>query len=122
MPRRAAWVRAAAARTLALSGVGVRPTARLLPSAGQHSDRLHSEAAVAHRCGAAPSEVSSGKTHRHRLGRGGDRQANRALHRSVVVRLRWGERTRASLRRRCSQGLSTKEARRCRKRSGAREV
>jgi transposase len=117
-----ALVRTAAPRTLALSGVGVQLTAQLLVSAGQNIDRLRSEAAFAHLCAAGPIEVSSGKTHRHRLDRGGDRQANRALHMIVVVRLRYCPRTRAYLARRTAQGLSKKDVMRCLKRYVAREV
>jgi hypothetical protein len=55
-------------------------------------------------CGASPIEASSGKTVRHRLNRGGNRQANTALYRIVVVRLRWHQPTRASMARRTKQG------------------
>jgi transposase len=67
-------------------------------------------------CGAAPIEASSGKTRRHRLNRGGDRQANAALHRIVVARLRHDRRTQDYVARRLSQGKSRKEAIRCLKR------
>jgi len=109
-------VTAAAPGTLALPGVGVHLAAQLGISAGQNIDRLRSEAAFAHRCAAAPLEVSSGKTHRHRLDRGGDRQANRALYMIVVVRLRYCARTRAYLERRTREGLSKKDVMRCLKR------
>jgi hypothetical protein len=53
----------------------------LLIAAGDHPARLRSEAAWAHLCAAAPIPASSGKTqNRHRLNRGGDRQANCALY------------------------------------------
>jgi transposase len=76
------------------------------------------------RCCAGPSpiEASSGKTVRHRLNRAGDRQANTALYRIVVVRLRWHEPTRKYMARRTAQGLSKKEIIRCLKRYMAREV
>jgi Transposase IS116/IS110/IS902 family len=64
-------------------------------------------------CGASPTEASLGKTRRHRLNRGGDRQANTALHRIVVARLRHDRRTQDYLARRLSQGKSRKEAIRC---------
>jgi hypothetical protein len=63
-----------------------------------------------------------GKTHRHRLHRGGDRDANRALHLAVVVRMRWYPRTRAYAEQRSKQGRSTPEIMRCVKRYLAREV
>jgi transposase len=60
-------------------------------------------------CGAAPIPASSGKTNRHRLNRGGDRQANKALYRVAICRLRWDPRTRAYMQRRTKDGLSKKE-------------
>ena len=73
-------------------------------------------------CGASPIPASSGKTVRHRLNRGGNRQANTALYRIVVVRLRWHQPTRAYLARRTKEGLSKREIIRCLKRYIAREV
>jgi len=64
-------------------------------------------------CGASPIQASSGKTVRHRLNRGGNRQANTALYRIVVVRLCWHQPTRDYLARRTTQGLSKKEIIRC---------
>ena len=68
-------------------GVGYDVAAKLLVAAGDNPDRLHSEAAFAHLCGVAPLEASSGKTRRHRLNRGGNRQANSALYRVVITRM-----------------------------------
>jgi transposase len=62
---------------------------QLLITAGQNTERLHSEGAFAMLCGVAPIPASSGKTNRHRLNRGGDRQANAALYRVVLSRMRW---------------------------------
>ena len=73
-------------------------------------------------CGASPVQASSGKTVRHRLNRGGNRQANTALSRIVVVRRRWHEPTRDYLARRTREGLSKREIIRCLKRYVAREV
>ena len=73
-------------------------------------------------CGAAPLPASSGRTQRHRLNRGGDRQANAALYRIVLCRLRWDPRTRAYAERRTTEGMSKKEIIRCLKRYVAREV
>jgi len=115
-------VRAAAPATLALAGIGVDHAGQLLVSAGQNPERLRSEAAFARLCGAAPIPASSGQTSRHRLSRGGDRQANRALHMAVVVRLRRCPRTRAYVERRTAEGLSKPEIMRCLKRYLAREV
>jgi transposase len=66
---------------LKLYGVGTGTAAMLLIAAGDHPGRLRSEAAWAHLCAAAPIPASSGKVTRHRLNRGGDRQANHALDR-----------------------------------------
>jgi transposase len=73
-------------------------------------------------CGAAPIPASSGPTQRHRLHRGGDRDANCALHLAVVVRMRYCPRPRASVERRTKEGLSKPEIIRCVKRYLAREV
>ena len=103
-------------------GVGPDTAAALLIAAGSNSDRLHSEAAFASLCGVSPISASSGKTNRHRLNRGGDRQANAALYRVVVVRLCHDLRTQAYLRRRTAEGMSKIEVIRCLKRYVAREV
>jgi transposase len=108
--------------TFALLGIGVDHAGQLLVSAGQNPERLRSEAAFARLCGAAPIPASSGRTSRHRLSRGGDRQANRALHMAVVVRLRRCPRTKAYVERRTAEGLSKPEIMRCLKRYLAREV
>jgi transposase len=64
-------------------------------------------------CGASPIPASSGKTVRHRLNRGGYRQANAALHRIVVVRLRYHQPTRDYMTTRLGQGKTKKEVIRC---------
>ena len=107
---------------LALPGVGIDVAGQLLVTAGDNPDRLHSEAAFAHLCGVAPIPASSGRTHRHRLNRGGDRAANTALHTIALSRLRWDPRTRAYLARRRHEGLTHPEAMRCLKRYIAREI
>jgi len=107
---------------LALNGVGADVAGQLLVTAGQNPERLHSEAAFAMLCGVAPLPASSGKTHRHRLNRGGDRQANAALYRIVLCRLRWDQQTKDYLDRRTKQGLSKPEVIRCLKRFIAREI
>ena len=86
-------------------GIGPDTAATLLIAAGSNPDRLHSEAAFASLCGVNPIPASSGKTNRHRLNRGGHRHANAALHRIVVVRLRYEERTQAYMRRRITEGM-----------------
>ena len=103
-------------------GVGPDTAATLLIAAGSNPERLRSEAAFAALCGVSPIPASSGKTNRHRLNRGGDRQANAALHRIVVVRLRCDHRTKEYLRRRTGEGMSKLEVMRCLKRYVAREI
>ena len=103
-------------------GVGAEVAGQLLVTAGENHDRLTSETAFAMLCGVAPIPASSGKTTRHRLNRGGDRQANAALYRVVLSRLRWDPRTRAYADRRTKEGLSKKEIIRCLKRYVAREL
>jgi transposase len=107
---------------LELYGVGVHTAAILLVAAGDNAERVHSEAAWAHLCGVAPLQASSGKTTRHRLNRGGNRQANHALWRIVFTRMGSEPRTRAYVARRIEQGRSKPEIMRVLKRYVAREV
>ena len=86
--------RTAAPALVSVFGVGPDTAAALLISAGSNPQRIHSEAAFASLCGVSPVPASSGKTNRHRLNRGGDRQANAALYRIVLVRLSHDLRTR----------------------------
>ena len=114
--------RTAAPALVSVLGIGPDSAANLLIAAGSNPERLHSEAAFASLCGVNPIPASSGKTNRHRLNRGGDRQANAALYRIVLVRLRHDQRTRAYMRRRTMEGMSKTEVIRCLKRYVAREV
>ena len=114
--------RTAAPRTTRLLGVGTVHTSQLLVTAGQNIDRLRGEAAFARICAAAPIPASSGRTIRHRLDRGGDRQANKTLHMIAVCRLRHCPRTRAYAARRTAEGLSKRDIIRCLKRYIAREL
>ena len=115
-------VTARAPGLLAIYGAGPRTAALLLIAAGDHPERLRSEAAWAHLCGAAPIPASSGKVTRHRLNPGGDRQANHALWRIVFTRLGSDAATRAYAERRTAEGKSKAEIIRCLKRYVAREV
>ena len=103
-------------------GVGPDNAATLLIAAGDNPDRLRSEASFAALCGVNPLEASSGKTSRRRLNRGGHRQANSALYRITLSRLRWDARTRDYLARRITEGKTRREAIRCLKRYIAREI
>jgi transposase len=103
-------------------GIGPDIAGELLVAAGDNTDRIHSEAAFAKLCGVSPIPASSGKTQRHRLNRGGNRQANSALYRTVIVRMRWHEPTIAYVKRRTADGLTKRDIIRCLKRYVAREV
>jgi transposase len=114
--------RQAAPRLLAEPGVGPGCAARLLVAAGDNPARLRSEAALAALCGASPVEASSGMVLRHRLNRGGDRQANTALWTVATNRLRHHPETRAYAARRTREGRSRKEIVRCLMRHLARRL
>jgi transposase len=115
-------VAVAAPSLVAVKGVGTDVAGALLTAAGDNPERLVSEASFAALCGASPIQASSGRSQRHRLNRGGDRQANRALYSVVLSRLTWDDRTRAYIARRTSEGKSKREAIRCLKRYIAREL
>lgn len=117
-----ALVTSAAPRLLDSFGVGPDTAAQLLITAGDNPERIRSEASFAALCGVSPIPASSGRTDRHRLNRGGDRQANEALWRITMVRLSQDPRTQAYLARRSQQGLSKREIIRCLKRYIVREV
>lgn len=103
-------------------GIQAITAAQLLITAGDNTDRIHSEAAFAMLCGAAPVPASSGKTNRYRLNRGGDRAANSALHQIALVRLATDPETRAYAARHRGQGKSKKDILRTLKRAIAREA
>lgn len=107
---------------LAINGVGPEAAGQILTTAGQNIDRLHSEASLARLCGVAPIPASSGNTTRHRLHRGGDRDANSAIHLIAINRLRWHQPTKCYLDRRTKEGKSKKEVIRCLKRAIVREL
>ena len=113
---------AAAPHLIARFGVGPLTAATLLITAGDNPDRLRSDGALAALCGVSPVEASSGLTTRHRLNRGGDRQANNALWTIALIRMRSDPRTRAYVERRQAEGRSRKEIMRCLKRYLAREL
>jgi transposase len=105
-----------------LRGVGTDTAASVLVVVGDNPQRLKSEASFARLCGVAPVPASSGKTVRHRLNRGGNRDANRALHVLALGRMSWDERTREYVARRTAEGKSKREILRCLKRYVAREI
>jgi transposase len=107
---------------LAMRQVGPQTAAQLAITAGQNITRMRSEATFAKLCGVAPLPASSGKTQRHRLNRGGDRQANCALYMIIVGRMRNHPETKAYVQRRHEEGLSNPEIIRCLKRHLARTI
>ena len=115
--------KAAAPRLVEAVGIGLDIAAEMLVTAGDNSDRVRSESAFAKLCGASPIPAGSGKTNgRHRLNRGGNRQANAALYRAIIVRMRWHQPTIDYVARRTAEGLSKREIIRCLKRYLAREI
>ena len=115
-------VETAAPALLAVNGVGVEVAGALLVAAGDNPARLADEASFAALCGVSPVDASSGRRQRHRLNRGGNRDANRALWVVVMARMARDARTRRYVERRTGEGLSKKEIMRCLKRYVAREI
>jgi transposase len=107
---------------VALPGIGTDNAATLLIVAGDNPQRLGSEASFANLCGVSPVEASSGKVVRHRLNRGGNREANRALYMICLARMRRDRRPQEYVARRTAEGKSKREIIRCLKRYLAREV
>lgn len=118
----AAIVRQATPRLLAEPGVGPGCVAELLIAAGDNPERLRTDAALAALCGVSPIEASSGKVVRHRLNRGGNRQANTALWTIATNRLRHHPETQDYADRRTREGRSQKEIIRCLMRYLARRL
>jgi transposase len=105
-----AIVRRLAPALLGLPGCGVLSAAKIVgETAG--AARFRSNASFARWNGTAPIPVSSGKTDRQRLNRGGNRQVNAALHRIAVTQWRGvGTIGRAYVERRMAAGDSKTEA------------
>ena len=107
---------------LAAKGVGPDTASVLLVAAGDNPERMSTEASFAALCGASPVQASSGQTRRHRLNRGGNRQANSALWRIATTRTRHDAATKDYVTRRQAEGKNRKEIIRCLKRHIAREI
>lgn len=110
------------AKLTQLEGVGTHSAGEFIVTAGDNPDRLRSESSFAKLCGACPIPASSGKIQRHRLNRGGNRQANSALHIIVLSRMRIDPRTKKYVERRLKEGRTKREIMRCLKRYVAREI
>jgi transposase len=111
-----------APKLVSLPGIGTDHAATLLTVVGDNPQRLKSEASFASLCGVSPVQASSGKVVRHRLNRGGNRDANRALYMICMVRMGRDQRTKEYVARRTAEGKSKREIIRCLKRYVAREV
>ncbi len=118
------YTRATAANPalMAITGVGPTVGAQLLITAGDNPDRLRSSASFAALSGTAPTPVCSGRTDRHRLSRGGDRQANAALFHIAKVRLRCDQRTQVYRDRQLAKNWTMTQIMRALKRAIVREV
>jgi transposase len=114
--------RIAAPGYLARTGVAPLSVSALITAAGDNPARITTEAAFAALCGASTVDCSSGKHQRHRLNRGGDRQANTALWRIAVTRIQHDPATQHYYARRTAMGKTRKEIIRELKRYIAREA
>ena len=114
---------AACAPTLtACRGIGTQHAAQLLIKAGPNIEQLENGGAFARRCSVAPVPISSGKTNRMRLHRGGDRKAKKTLHHIAVARIHIDPLDQVHMERRRAEGLSKRDVVRYLKRFIAREV
>jgi transposase len=85
---------AVAPALLELPGCGGITAAKLFAEIGAIC-RFKSDAQLARHSGVAPLEASSGKSQRHRLDRGGNRQLNAALYRIAITQSRYHPAARA---------------------------
>jgi transposase len=106
---------------LELPGCAAVTAAKILAEVGP-VDRFKTDAQLARHGGVAPLEASSGRTQRHRLDRGGNRQLNAALYRIAISQARYHPEARAYLERKRGEGKSKREALRCLKRQLVRVV
>jgi hypothetical protein len=115
-------VRERAPELMQAHGISTMTVAEMLILLGDNPERIQSEAALAKLCGVCPIPASSGKTNRMRLNRGGNRQANAAIYRVAIVRMRDDERTKTYAARRTAEGKTRREIVRCIKRYIVREI
>ncbi len=112
----------AAPRLRGAFGIGPDIAAEMLILAGDNPQRIRSDAAFAKLTGTCPIPASSGTTQRHRLNPAGHRQANSALYRCTIVRMRFHQPTIDYVTRRTTEGKTKREITRCLKRYLAREI
>ncbi|MEM1344778.1 MAG: transposase [Pseudomonadota bacterium] len=107
---------------MASHGISTMTVAERLILVGDNPERIRSEVALARMCGVCPIPASSAKTNRMRLNRGGNRQANAALYRVAIVRMRDDAATKACAARRTAEGKTRRKIVRCLKRYSVREI
>jgi transposase len=115
-------VREKAPELMKSHGISTMTVAEMLILTGDNPERIKSEAALAKLCGVCPIPASSGKTNRMRLNRGGNRQANAALYRVAIVRMRDHKPTKTYAAKRTAEGKTRREIVRCIKRYIVREI
>ncbi|MDO9525563.1 MAG: IS110 family transposase [Gemmobacter sp.] len=103
-------------------GISTLTVAEMLILVGDNPERIRSEAALAKICGVCPIPASSGKTNRMRLNRSGNRQANAALYRVAIVRMRDHQPTKTYAAKRTAEGKTRRDIIRCVKRYIVREI
>jgi len=104
-----------------IQGIGVITAAVILAEMAG-TDGFATDAQMAAWSGTAPLDASSGRQQRHRLNRGGNRQANRAIHTIALTQLRHQGQTFNYVKRRTAQGKTQKEALRAVKRHITRQI
>mgnify|MGYP002054370991 FL=1 len=107
---------------MASHGIAILTVAEMLIIVGEDPPRIHSQTEFAKLCGVCPIPAFSGKTHRFRLNRGGNPQANAAFYRLAIVRTRSHEPTLAYVKKRTKDGKSKSETNRCLKPDIVREI
>ena len=113
--RLAALVDARPTTLTAIVGISTITAARIIGEVGDVR-RFPTPSAFASANGTAPVSASSGRTHRHRLNRGGNRRLNRALYVVALTQTRHEPRAVAYLERKRAEGKTRREAMRCLKR------
>lgn len=102
-------------------GAGVVATAQLLSELAG-TGGFETDAQMAAWAGISPLDASSGRQQRHRLNRGGNRQANKVIHQIVTTQLKPGGEAAAYVARRISEGKTKREAIRAAKRYVIRRI
>jgi transposase len=110
-----------APQLLAECGIGVLTAAKLIGEIA-NPQRFTSDAQLARLAGCAPIPVSSGRTDRHRLDRGGNRQLNHAIHMIAITKIAHDPQTAIYMANQRASGKTNREAIRCLKRHLIRRI